>query len=619
MSHKNGQSKDEGISRTRFEYDPVTGNLTKARNQHSSVELAYDELDRLIGETTVHNGQNATVGYRYDPLGNRIRTILPDGRHIDYLYYGSGHLHQISLDGEVVSDIERDKLHREIQRTQGSISSLYDYDPMGRLKSQRTVWSGTQTPRGKQNPLAGGAVNRRYAYDKAGNLIQSADQRSGVLHYVYDKIGRIQEARNSQTGRSETFAFDPAHNILDIPTSTPSPVGEGRGGGKTTAPISDDPKTQGRLKSPANPNLVSGNRLKSYNGIEYTYDALGNLIYRQLPNGENQYYQYDLENQLVRAEIKKPAGNTEIWEYAYDPFGRRLSKERQDKLAWTSTDPKRTHFVWDGTRLLQEYTYKGNYTYIYTDQDSYEPLAQVFDNAKDGKQYLSYFHTDQIGIPREMTDIHGNLLWYGEYTAWGRLKKNERIYKNAHQPFRLQNQYFDEETGLHYNLKRYYEPEAGRFVNQDPIGLLGGDNLYQFAPNTQDWIDPWGLVKLGGVAPYLSKKHVGDNLDAHEMLRNAFLKDSPLTTITKRREAKGNPAMGLTKDLHKAVHDAEARLRAAKGMGRNDFFKRGKDEIRIMYRAMQEVLVENEKVITQNQLRQMRKQAIKFAKKHKCY
>ena len=468
VSGRNGQSKDEGISRTRFEYDPVTGNLTKARNQHSSVELAYDELDRLIGETTVHNGQSATVGYRYDPLGNRIRTILPDGRHIDYLYYGSGHLHQISLDGEVITDIERDKLHREIQRTQGSISSLYDYDPMGRLKSQRTVWSGTQTLRGKQNPLAGGAVNRRYAYDKAGNLIQSADQRSGVLNYVYDKIGRIQEARNSQTVRSETFAFDPAHNILS------DKAAEGKGS-----------------------NISSGNRLKEYNGIEYTYDALGNLIYRQLPNGENQYYQYDLENQLVRAEIKKPAGNTEIWTYAYDPFGRRFSKERQDKLAWTSTEPKRTHFVWDGSRLLQEYTYKGSYTYIYTDQDSYEPLAQIFDNAKDGKQYIAYFHTDQVGIPREMTDIHGNLLWYGEYTAWGRLKKDERVYKNAHQPFRLQNQYYDEETGLHYNLMRYYEAETGRFVNQDPIGLFGGDNLYSFGNQVLDFIDPLGLKIYG--------------------------------------------------------------------------------------------------------------------------
>ena len=102
--------------------------------------------------------------------------------------------------------------------------------------------------------------NRRYAYDKAGNLIQSADQRSGVLNYVYDKIGRIQEARNSQTGRSETFAFDPAHNILS------DKAAEGKGS-----------------------NLTGGNRLKEYNGIEYTYDALGNLIYRQLPNGENQY------------------------------------------------------------------------------------------------------------------------------------------------------------------------------------------------------------------------------------------------------------------------------------------------------------------------------------------
>ena len=150
----------------------------------------------------------------------------------------------------------------------------------------------------------------------------------------------------------------------------------------------------------------------------------GNQIYRQLTDSKNQYYQYDLENQLVRAEIKKLAGNTEIWTNAYYPFGRRLSKERQDKLAWTSTEPKRTHFVWDGTRLLQEYTYKVSYTYIYTDQDSYEPLAQIFDNAKDGKQYHAYFHNDQIGIPREMTDSHGNLLWYGEYTAWGRLKTN---------------------------------------------------------------------------------------------------------------------------------------------------------------------------------------------------
>ena len=88
-----------------------------------------------------------------------------------------------------------------------------------------------------------------------------------------------------------------------------------------------------------------------------------------------------------------------------------------------------------------------------------------------------------------MTDDKGNLVWYGEYTAWGRLKKDERVDKHVHQPFRLQNQYYDEETGLHYNLMGYYEPAAGRFVNQDSILLLGGSNMYSFTSNTNAWFD----------------------------------------------------------------------------------------------------------------------------------
>ena len=101
---------------------------------------------------------------------------------------------------------------------------------------------------------------------------------------------------------------------------------------------------------------------------------------------------------------------------------------------------------------------------------------------KDGesRQQTRYFHCDQIGIPREMTDKDGNLLWFGNYTGWGRLKEETRVTDNAYQPFRLQNQYADRETGLHYNFFRYYEPDAGRFINQDPIGLWGGENLYTF-------------------------------------------------------------------------------------------------------------------------------------------
>ncbi|WP_425312869.1 RHS repeat-associated core domain-containing protein [Neisseria dumasiana] len=403
---------------------------------------------------------------------------------------------------------------------------------MGRLKRQTATANRTLQHNGKLNTLVGGAVRRSYRYDQAGNLIQTADQRSGVLDYVYDKLGRIESAVNKQTGHSEKFAFDPAHNILSDKVSdglnTPSPAaaGEGRGGG-------GERKRKGR-------NIGKGNRLEAYNGSEYTYDALGNMIYRQLPNGESQLFQYDSENQLVLAEIKKNSGESQTWEYAYDPFGRRLSKERTDKGALTTTDPKQTHFVWDGSRLLQEYNYRGSYSYIYTDQDSYEPLAQIFDNAKDGKQYLSYFHTDQIGIPREMTDQLGNLLWYGEYTAWGRLKTDERVYQHAHQPFRLQNQYCDEETGLHYNYFRYYEPDCGRFVNQDPIGLAGGNNLYWFAPNVFSWLDILGLNRN----PILFTSSTGLTLSVTGYTGLQHLSDSQVKSLAFLNSPENNRPFG---------------------------------------------------------------------------
>ncbi|HFC8832786.1 TPA: RHS repeat protein, partial [Neisseria subflava] len=125
------------------------------------------------------------------------------------LYYGSGHLHQISLDDEVISDIERDQLHREIFRTQGKLASRYELDPLGRLKRQiATLNDLTEGGKGKTKVAAAYAVKRSYGYDRTGNLTHSTDQRTGTTHFEYDKLGRITQAGN------EVFAFDPAHNIL---------------------------------------------------------------------------------------------------------------------------------------------------------------------------------------------------------------------------------------------------------------------------------------------------------------------------------------------------------------------------------------------------------------------
>ena len=92
-----------------------------------------------------------------------------------------------------------------------------------------------------------------------------------------------------------------------------------------------------------------------------------------------------------------------------------------------------------------------------------------------------------------MTDEEGNIVWRGQYSGWGKLLHEEKANNHIHQPFRLQNQYADEETGLHYNFFRYYDAHCGRFTQQDPIKLAGGDNLYMFAPNVMRFIDPLGL------------------------------------------------------------------------------------------------------------------------------
>ncbi|MGS0468150.1 RHS repeat-associated core domain-containing protein [Cobetia marina] len=109
---------------------------------------------------------------------------------------------------------------------------------------------------------------------------------------------------------------------------------------------------------------------------------------------------------------------------------------------------------------------------------------------------LYYLQTDHLGTPLEVADSDGNLVWVGQYRAWGQLeraKDGNGELASTDNPLRFQGQYHDEETGLHYNRFRYYDPAVGRFTTQDPIGLMGGENLYQYAPNPTGWVDPLGL------------------------------------------------------------------------------------------------------------------------------
>lgn len=123
----------------------------------------------------------------------------------------------------------------------------------------------------------------------------------------------------------------------------------------------------------------------------------------------------------------------------------------------------------------------------------FEQEAETF-----GKDEIAFYQCDHLGTPQELTDCEGHVAWSAQYKAWGQAKEaiSEAARKaGIRNPIRFQGQYLDDETGLHYNRHRYYDPDGARYITADPIGLLGGLNAYRYAPNPTGWIDPLGLRK----------------------------------------------------------------------------------------------------------------------------
>ena len=132
----------------------------------------------------------------------------------------------------------------------------------------------------------------------------------------------------------------------------------------------------------------------------------------------------------------------------------------------------------------------------------------VLDNVEKAKQPLVkiyHYHNNHLGTPQELTDSDGDVVWLSYDYSWGgqfdrhykpQQVGNYDVSESELQPIKFQGQFYDGETGLHYNRFRYYDSDVGMFISRDPIGLLGGNNVFQYAPNPVMWIDPWGLANI---------------------------------------------------------------------------------------------------------------------------
>ena len=131
------------------------------------------------------------------------------------------------------------------------------------------------------------------------------------------------------------------------------------------------------------------------------------------------------------------------------------------------------------------------------DENSFVPAAKLV-----GDKSYSIL-TDHLGTPYEAYDENGEKVWSAEYDLYGNIHTLEG--EKGFIPFRYQGQYEDVETGLYYNRFRYYSPESGTYISQDPIRLAGGLAFYGYVMDCNGWIDPWGLNIFDYTSPYQTR------------------------------------------------------------------------------------------------------------------
>jgi RHS repeat-associated protein len=303
--------------------------------------------------------------------------------------------------------------------------------------------------------------------------------------------------------------------------------------------------------------FVRHNRIEVFEDKRYEYDVHGRVTKKRIGSHTVIHFQWNCEHQLTESIIERN-GKYRYIRYEYDALGRRTA--RRDYFGTSE-------FLWDGLRLLQEKRYSEISTYVYQ-PGSHEPLARI-DN-KDGDAKLPdiltkvyHFHNHINGAPEELTNEAGEIVWQGRYESWGRLAL-QRVAENfrpdpgcenvvSPQPLRMQGQYAEVETGLCYNTFRYYDPDIGRFISEDPIGLFGGPNLYAFAPNTDAWVDPWGWASapcaLSGGQKYKVLRAKGLNRkEAVATARGGNYTDSSRAHLTQsHHHANSTPLGGKSK------------------------------------------------------------------------
>ncbi|MGN3471016.1 RHS repeat-associated core domain-containing protein [Escherichia coli] len=514
---------------TRYDHDRFGQMTAVHREEGLSQYRAYDSRGQLIA---VKDTQGHETRYEYNAAGDLTTVIAPDGSRNGTQYDAWGKA-ICTTQGGLTRSMEYDAAGRVIRLTSENGShTTFRYDVLDRL-IQETGFDGR---------------TQRYHHDLTGKLIRSEDEGL-VTHWHYDEADRLTHRTvNGET--AERWQYDERGWLTDI-----SHISEGHRYDR-----------HGRLTEKTDLIPEGVIRTDDERTHRYHYDSQHRLVHYT----RTQYAEPLVESRYLYDPLGRRVAKR-VWRRERDLTGW-MSLSRKPQVTWYGWDGDRLTTIQNDRTRIQTIYQPGSFTPLIRVETATGELAktqhrsladtlqqsggedggsvvfppvlvQMLDRleseiladrvSEESRRWLAscgltvaqmqsqmdpvytparkihLYHCDHRGLPLALISTEGTTAWYAEYDEWGNLLNEENPHQ-LQQLIRLPGQQYDEESGLYYNRHRYYDPLQGRYITQDPIGLKGGWNFYQYPLNPISNIDPLGLETLKCIKPLHSMGGTGE-------------------------------------------------------------------------------------------------------------
>lgn len=452
-----------------FSYDP-NGLLVEAVNEFNTLQFKRDNMGRVVEE--IQNGHTVTTTYNRKGEKRSVGSSL--GALITYNYDKAGGTSRIQASAGTsaipwITGIQRNHMGLETERLfPGGVKSTWSYDE---------------------------------ALMPSTHIVHQQDEITRHIIYRWDPHERLRQMLNTLDKSQVTFGHDESGSLAWAQYDHH----------QYDYRLTDKVGNVYRSELRKDRKYGAGGQLQTSASGRFTYDEEGYLISRT--THDFKVWQYEWYGNGMLKKVVRPDKETVTFEY--DGIGRRTAKTSKRQT---------TRWLWNGDTPLQEWTYEsaqrpvasidemGNVVVAQEPVPADTLITWVFEAehatpiARLSQQGDYSIISNYLSTPCQAYDTNGQLVWDAALDIYGKIRNIKGA--NHFIPFRFAGQYEDAETGLYYNRFRYYLPEEGVYISQDPLKLAGGNRtLYSYVQDTNSQVDPLGLnvvdavLTLKGQAP----------------------------------------------------------------------------------------------------------------------